>query len=437
MYRKKYLTFLFSAALFLAGSIAAFAQTGPVRGEVKLQKADGTTVPVADAVIDVYRTDIDKGGRPSGKTNSKGEFAFIGFPLGQRFVIAVSGTGIGPRVQPDIKAGMESIVITVNEGDGRKLTEAEVREVVASAAGAPSGEMSEADKKARAEVEKKNAEIMEKNKRIQESDSIASKSNTEGVAALKAKNYDLAIQKFGEGVAAVPDFIGSTPVNLNGLLVSYRGKGYDIYREGATSPDVAARKAKYEAANKEYNAALDAFEKALAVFKNAEATTDPAEQKRRDSLKLELYSNAVEVHRLKAAGGVDTSMGDKAETVLTEYIAMETDPAKKAAAQLTLGDVMRETGNFDKAVAAYKAVLAASPENMDATAQLGLTLVALGTSVDPPNKEQLQEGLNYMQKFADAAPDTHKYKNDVKQMVEYLKTEQKLTPQKTTGRRKN
>lgn len=437
MYRKKYLTFLFSAALFLAGSIAAFAQTGPVRGEVKLQKADGTTVPVADAVIDVYRTDIDKGGRPSGKTNSKGEFAFIGFPLGQRFVIAVSGTGIGPRVQPDIKAGMESIVITVNEGDGRKLTEAEVREVVASAAGSPTGEMSEADKKARAEFEKKNAEIMEKNKRIQESDSIASKSNTEGVAALKAKNYDLAIQKFGEGVAAVPDFIGSTPVNLNGLLVSYRGKGYDIYREGATSPDVAARKAKYEAANKEYNAALDAFEKALAVFKNAEATTDPAEQKRRDSLKLELYANAVEVHRLKAAGGVDTSMGDKAETVLTEYIAMETDPAKKAAAQLTLGDVMRETGNFDKAVAAYKAVLAASPENMDATAQLGLTLVALGTSVDPPNKEQLQEGLNYMQKFADAAPDTHKYKNDVKQMVEYLKTEQKLTPQKTTGRRKN
>ena len=145
----------------------------------------------------------------------------------------------------------------------------------------------------------------------------------------------------------------------------------------------------------------------------------------------------MEVHRLKAAGGVDTSMGDKAETVLTEYIAMETDPAKKAAAQLTLGDVMRETGNFDKAVTAYKAVLAASPENMDATAQLGLTLVALGTSVDPPNKEQLQEGLNYMQKFADAAPDTHKYKNDVKQMVEYLKTEQKLTPQKTTGRRKN
>ena len=437
MYRKHYLTFLSLAALFLAGTVAAFAQTGPVRGVVNLQKADGTTVPVADAVVDVYRTDIDKGGRPSGKTNKKGEFAFIGFPLGQSFALAVSAPGVGPRVQGSIKAGMENIVITVTEGDGRKLTEEEVRSVLSSTTSIPSGELTEAQKKELAEYEKKKAEVEAKNKKIQEGDAIASKSNKEGIDALNAKNYDVAIQKFSEGVAAVPDFIGSTPVNLTGLLVAHRGKGYNIYREGAGSTDLNVRKAKYEEANKEYNAALAAFEKAIEVIKNAEASTDPAEQKRRESLKRELYANAAEVHRLKAAGGVDTTMGDKAEAVLTEYIAMETDPAKKLAAQVTLGDVMRETGNFDKAVVAYKAVLEADPNNMDATAQVGLTLVALGTSVDPPNREQLQEGLNYMQKFADSAPETHKYKNDVKQMVEYLKTDQKLTPQKPAGRRKN
>ena len=54
------------------------------------------------------------------------------------------------------------------------------------------------------------------------------------VEALNAKNYDLAISKFDEGVAAVPDFVGSTPIMLDGKLVALRARGYDKYREGAT-----------------------------------------------------------------------------------------------------------------------------------------------------------------------------------------------------------
>ena len=51
MYRKLFFTILLTSAVFLAGNIAALAQTAPVRGEVKLKKADGTMVPVADAVV--------------------------------------------------------------------------------------------------------------------------------------------------------------------------------------------------------------------------------------------------------------------------------------------------------------------------------------------------------------------------------------------------
>jgi len=43
----------------------------------------------------------------------------------------------------------------------------------------------------------------------------------------------------------------------------------------------------------------------------------------------------------------------------------------------------------------------------------------------------MQEGLNYMQRFADIAPETHPLKASVKDAVDYLKTKQ-LTPQKTT-----
>ncbi len=57
------------------------------------------------------------------------------------------------------------------------------------------------------------------------------------------------------------------------------------------------------------------------------------------------------------------------------------------------------------------------------------------------NKVQKQEGLNYMQKFADSAPENHPLKASVRDAVEYLKTQDKLVPQKTgktaTTRKKN
>ena len=41
---------------------------------------------------------------------------------------------------------------------------------------------------------------------MQEGDEVARRSNEEAVAAFKAANYDLAISKYNEGIAAVPDF---------------------------------------------------------------------------------------------------------------------------------------------------------------------------------------------------------------------------------------
>ena len=446
MYRKLFFTLFLTSAVFVMGHIAAVAQTAPVRGEVKLKKADGTMVPVADAAVDVYRTDIAKGTPPPSKTNKKGEFSFVGFQLGQTFAIAVSGTGIGPKIEPGVKAGRENILIIVSEGDGRKLTEAEVRGALTTAVNVPSGEMSAEEKKRLADLEKKNAEISEKNKKLQEGDAIAGRANTEGVAALKAKNYDVAIAKFAEGVAAVPDFVGSTPVMLNGKLVSHKARGFDSYVEGAKSPDATLRKSKYEIANKDFDEGLAAFDQAMAVIKAAPAATDPADQKNRAGLTVELLANALEVHRLKAVTGIDTSKTAQAAVIGEEYASLEPDAVKKTAAKVTLGDIMRAAGEFDKAIATYKSVLETAPDNNEVMASLGLSLVALGTSVEPANKEQLQEGLNYMQKYADTvailptdSKQVQEFKQSVKDTVQYLKTEQNLKPQtpaKPAGRRK-
>ena len=447
MFRTKYLTLVLTALLF---SVAAYPQNAPVRGEVKLQKPDGTTVPVVGAIVEAFRTDVDKGKMPEAKTNKRGEFTFVGFPIGQKYVLSVSGPGIGPKIQPDVKAGMENVVFTVNEGDGRRLTEAEVRAAAKGDAGGASagggGGETEEQKKARAELEKKNAEIQANNEKIQKGDEVARRADAEGRAALQAKNWDLAIAKFDEGVTAVPDFVGSTPIMLAGKMLAHKGKGFDLYVQGAKMPDATARLERYGAAKKEYNEGLAAYAQAVDIVKKAGAPTDPKEQQMRKVLMSELYANAIEIHRLMAAGQVDTSKAAEAEAIIKESIADETDPAKKAKAMTVLGDIMRATGEFDKAVAAYKSVLETTPDNNEVKASLGLSLVAQGTSVDPPNREQLQEGLNYMQQYADTvailptdSPTVQEFKKSVKETVEYLKNEQKLKAQpvkSTSGGRK-
>ena len=163
-------------------------------------------------------------------------------------------------------------------------------------------------------------------------------------------------------------------------------------------------------------------------------------------MSAELLSNALEIHRLKAVSGIDSTKTAQASVIVDEYIAAEPDAAKKTAAKVTLGDIMRAAGEFDKAIATYRSVLEATPDNNEVMASLGLSLVALGTSVEPANKAQLQEGLNYMQKYADTVSilptdpkQVQEFKQSIKDTVEYLKTEQNLkaqSPPKATGGKK-
>src|SRR5262249_41294346 len=131
MFNSKYFTLVLATAVLIFGAQAALAQnTAPVRGVLKMTKKDGTQVPVADELIEVYRTDVSKGSLPSNKTNKKGEFTFINFQLGYSYALSFSAPGMSPVVQT-VKPGQEDVNILANEGDGRKPTEDEVRAFVA------------------------------------------------------------------------------------------------------------------------------------------------------------------------------------------------------------------------------------------------------------------------------------------------------------------
>ena len=151
---------------------------------------------------------------------------------------------------------------------------------------------------------------------------------------------------------------------------------------------------------------------------------------------MALYAAAVEIHRLKSATHIDTAKSPEVSAVVAQYLTLETDPAAKLKAQMTLGEILRTSRNFDKAIEVYRQILATNADNAEATGKLGLTLVAKGAATDPEDKDTEQEGLNYMQKYTEMAPlaptDTpaeKELKTSIKQTVDYLK-EQKMAPQK-------
>src|SRR5205085_8847807 len=200
------------AILVMSVSVTAFAQVGELRGHVVMQQADGQKVPLADAQIDVFRTDMKA--KYNTKTNKKGEFIFAGLPFVGTYIIAASHPTAAPNFLPGIKAGRDQdYEITVTPGDGKRLTIEEIEKAGAAAPTSSSGgsaapaKESAADKAKREELAKKNAEIEAGNKKISEANEVISRTFKAGNEALTAagtlsrdKKHDEAIQKYTEAI---------------------------------------------------------------------------------------------------------------------------------------------------------------------------------------------------------------------------------------------
>jgi len=422
------------ALVCAAFALVSYAQTAPVSGAVKIKKQDGTVVPAAGVTVDAYRTDIDKGKMPSAKTNKKGEFSFVGFILGQTYCLVVSGQGISPQLQPKVKAGMDTIAIEVNEGDGKTWTEDEVRSALKNAAttqsnggGGQQQQLTAEQKKQQEELQKKNAEITEKNKKIEDANKIINASFQEGDKLYKAKDYNGAIAKFSEGIAADPDFEGSAPILNNYKGVALKDRAFESYKQSVGADD-AAKAAAMEKAKADFHDAIASFDRGLEILKKAPAATDPNVQKTVETTKHNILANEVETYRLMVKTRADVTGAKAAGPIFEQYLAVETDPAKKLSARITLGDIMQEAGETQAALDAYLAVLQESPDNVDALAGAGFSLVNLGYLNN--DKSKFQEAVNYLQRFIAAAPDSNKFKADAVALIDTLKKEQNVTPQK-------
>lgn len=434
MFTKSFIALLFAAAIIVVGQASTFAQD-PIRGVVVLQKADGTTEPVAGAQIDLYRVDM-KGGGPSGTTKKNGEFNFVGLLFGGSYAMAVSAPGCAPTIESGIKMGQENIKVTLVPGDGRRWTEAEVRQAVSrqSSSGGDDGPTAEQQKAAADEqkaIEEHNAKVL----KAQETNKNINLVLKEGAIALEAKNYDVAVAKFDEGYRADPEAPGSAPVLLTNKGEALRQRGVVAFNSRNTGTD-AEKTAALQKAREDFKASMSSFEKALEILEKAPTPTDPAAQKRSADAKLRALRGAVTLQGPFAMASADSAKIAEAIPVLDKYIAAETDDVEELRQITNWAKAMAQSGESKNAIHAYRIILERKPDDIDAMQGLGSALWVEALAVDPPNEAQVQEGINMLQKFIDAAPDGHPMKANAKDTIEAAKETTKLTPKKTTPTKK-
>lgn len=429
--RRKYFFVSFAALMMLVlSSLAVSAQTGQLYGEVMLKQADGTTVPAVGATVDVYRTDLP--GQYPNKTNKQGKFVYAGLPFVGTYVVAASAPNARPDVIGGVKAGRDiNVQLTLMPGDGKRFSAAEAKSIAGTGKSGDAPKETEEERKKREEMLAKNAEIAAGNQKIEASNATINRTYKEGNAALNLKNYDEAITLYSEGINAGADHPG-TPALLTNKSVALRARGVQRYNTAVTSTDDATKASGLEAAKKDIREAVEASSKSVELLKAQSAPSEGAALASYTSNKYFALAARAEAMRLFVSR-VDQSQADAGIAAYQEYFAVETKPEVKAKAHIDFAQMLLDTGVSDKAFAEFQKILAENPENLDAMLGAGLALFQSG------DKAKFQEAANFLQRFVDKAPDTHKLKASAKSSLDYLKSAENVKPEKTTttgGRRR-
>jgi tetratricopeptide (TPR) repeat protein len=416
---KYFLTTFAVLALLVTGSAVVSAQVGQLRGSVEMKQADGTVAPLPGAVIDVFRTDVT--GHYETKTDKKGNYVFAGLPFVGTYIVAASAPGAAPATISGVKAGREQeYKLSLTPGPGNRLSEAEVKQMDSgpSAPAASGGKESAEDRAKREELIKKNAEIQARNDKNKNINETLARTFKAGNEALKANNYDAAIAAYDEGLAADPE----QPAILTNKAIALKARGVTKFNNGVKTKNDAD----VDAGKKDFKEAAETMANAVKLVKAQPAPTDPAAVANYNANKIAALATYADAMRLYVTN-VDKTKADEGTAAFQEYIAAETDPKKKAAAEAQSARILFDAGQYDKAMVEYKKILAQSPDDPDALVNSGLALFNIAYSTN--DKAQFQEAANYLQRFIDKAPDTHPLKADAKAVLDNIKAQQNIKPE--------
>jgi tetratricopeptide (TPR) repeat protein len=414
-------------ALMLLVASFAHAQTAQIEGTVKLKAEDGTEKPVVGAMIDIYRTDIK--GQWEVKTDKAGHYLRLGLPVTGTFLVAVSGPGIQPTFNSNVRLNEKPIVnFTVTPGDGSRLTKEQIQKIIADgkASGGASSQPaapSPADR-AKAEAAKKEYEAkVKENQELQQNfDQLRARYN-QGIELKNASNYQAALSEFEAASVADPtkhSAFAELAHKANAQLAeAHYQLGVEKFNAG-----------KRDEAKQHFEKAVTSIQKAITVVSapSSEAGGGAPQGGSGGSAEVIAYYNILTKNALLLVEhyGV-ANLIDSTGQALDKAQAIDSANKSKWAAQKA--DLYRFAGRTDEAAAAYKSILAADPNNVDALYGLGLTLIA------SQEKAVIQEGTNALADFVSKAPATDKRMPAVKEALEAVKNAYKIEAEKPSRRR--
>jgi tetratricopeptide (TPR) repeat protein len=391
--QRKYICICGAAITLLLLSVAASGQVGALSGYVQFRLANGEAVSVEGATIDVFRTDLP--GKYHTTTGKTGKFVFAGLPFAGVYLLTVSAPDARPQAISNVKAGRDiEYEITLEPGDGKQLTLEEARALVSGLRLSEEGAAKDRE-------------------RVETTDDILNRTFKAGNEALRARQFDEAVKQFDEGIAAAQDQLALQPAFWVNKSVALRSRGVEKYNSSFISRDEAAKAPQMEAAKKEFRDAADAAAKAVEILKMQAAPTDPVALKNYEASKYFALASRAEAMRLFVK--VDPAQASTGLAVFQEYIETETDPARKSGARLEAAVMLLDANATDQAIEEFQKILAAEPDNLEATFGMGRALYQSG------NKNRFSEAEHYLQRFINNAPDTHPMKQAAQEILEQLR----------------
>ena len=396
--------------------VAAAAQVAQVTGKVTLKQSDGRMTPVAGALVDLYRTDIRW--EAHSKTDRSGGYIFAGVPFIGKYTIAVSAAGARPDYVRDVRVTQSpTFDFQLERGDGTTLTLDQIKAAGTSTTTTKAAPAERPDSQAAvAELERKNREIEESNRKIEAENATVARAFKAGNDAFAAKNYAAAIAAYDEGLAAREE-----PAIYANKSIALRLRGADRFNSAVRSQDAAVKNSGVEAAKKDWLAAAEAGKRALDIMKATAFPADPAEKSRFAENKLAAIASYAEAMRLVGTK-VDPTRAEAAFQIYSEYAVMETDLTKRSQRKTEAAKILLDAGQFDRAAEEFRKILRVEPGDLDANLYLGLSLFNTG------DKTKFQEAADHLGKFAEKAPASEPLKADALSILEFLKTQENITP---------
>ena len=330
--------------------------------------------------------------------------------------------------------------IEMSPGDGHRLSVEELKQFARGGGGggapgspAKGGGESAADKAKREELLKKNAEIAEKNKKNLEVNEILARTFKAGQDAIAAKNYDEAIKQFDEGIAADPE----QAVLYTRKSDALRMRGVDRYNKSIKAADPATKTSELDQAKADFKQSAEIATMAVDLVKKEPPATDPAAQASQNGRKLAALLSRAESMRLYVSK-VDQTQVEAGIAAYQEYSGSgNTIRSERQRRSVTRPKCSSMRVSYDKALVAYQKLLDVNPDDLEALLKSGLTLFNIGAL--NTDKAKYQEAANYLQRYVDKAPDSDGNKADAKAIIENLKDQENVKPEKATtrpGRRK-